>query len=82
MIDWLVRRIFSWKPLYEAVMDEAELYKEINRRLADNTPAAAYWNAWDVRRSWSYSVERKKYYFNDIPEEHLVDALQYTFESL
>lgn len=82
MIDWLVRRIFSYKPLYEAVMDEAHLYKEINKRLTDNTPGSAYWDDGDGWRSWSYSPERKKYYFNDIPEEHLGDAITYALQSI
>jgi hypothetical protein len=82
MIDWLVRRIFSWKPLYEAVTEEVELYKEINKRLTDNTPGSAYWDDGDGWRSWSYNKERKKYYFNDIPEENLGDAIRYALQSI
>lgn len=82
MTDWLVRKIFRINSLREAVLDEAELYKEIDRRLKDNTPGSAYYNDGDGWRSWTYSKERKKYYFNDIPEEYLGDAMDYTFQSL
>ena len=82
MIDWLVNKIFRWDQLREAIFDEVELYKEIDRRLKDNTPGSAYYNDGDGWRSWTYSTERKKYYFNDIPQEHLGDAIEYTMQSL
>jgi hypothetical protein len=68
--------------LRKAIFDEVELYKEIDRSLKDSTPGSAYWNDGDGWRSWTYSAGRKKYYFNDIPEEDLVDAIEYTMQSL
>ena len=82
MIDWLVNKIFRWDQLREAIFDEVELYKEIDRRLKDTTPGSAYWNDGNGWRSWTYSAERKKYYFNDIPEQNLGDAIEYTMQSL
>jgi len=82
MMDKLVNSLFRWKRLREAIFDEVELYNEINKRLADNTPGSAYWNDGDGWRSWTYKKERNKYYFNDVPEEHLGDAIRYTMQSI
>jgi hypothetical protein len=82
MINWLVRRIFNWKPLYDAVTAEVHLYDLIEERIKDNTPGSAFWNDGDGWRSWSYSPDRNKYYFNDIPEENLGLAMVYTLESV
>jgi hypothetical protein len=82
MIDWLVNRIFSWKPLYEAVTAEVHMYDMIKESLKDSIPGSAFWDDVDGWRSWTYSKERNKYYFNDIPEKHLSDAMIYIYESL
>jgi hypothetical protein len=81
MIDWLVNRIFSWKPLYEAVTTEVHMYDMIKESLKDTTPGSLHWNDGDGWRSWTYSSERNKYYFNDIPTESLGEAMRYTLES-
>ena len=82
MIDWLVRRIFSWKTLYAAITAEVHMYDLIGRRIQDTTPGSAYWDEGDGWRSWTYSKERNKYYFNDIPEESLINAMDHTYQSL
>ena len=58
------------------------MYDEIEKRLKDKTPGSAYWNEGDGWRSWTYSSARNKYYFNDIPEQNLGDAIRYSYESL
>jgi hypothetical protein len=82
MIDWLVRRIFSWKPLYDAVTEEVHLYDMLKERSKDTTPGSLHWNDGDGWRSWTYSPERNKYYFNDIPTESLGESMRYILESV
>lgn len=81
MIDWLVNRLFWWTPLREAIFAEVHMYDMVEERLKDTTPGSAYWHDGDGWRSWTYSAERNKYYFNDIPEEDLGEAMRYTYES-
>jgi hypothetical protein len=81
MIDWLVNKLFWYAPLRSAIFNEVHLYDMIEERLKDTTPGSAYWNDGDGWRSWTYSKERNKYYFNDVPEEHLGNAIRYTLES-
>lgn len=82
MINWLVDRIFSWERLYRAVTAEVHMYDEVAERLKDTTPGSMFWHEGDGWRSWTYSAGRKKYYFNDIPEDNLGEAMRYTYESL
>lgn len=82
MIDWLVNKIFWWTPLRQAIFAEVHMYDEVKKRLEDTTPGSMFWHEGDGWRSWTYSAERKKYYFNDIPEEDLGEAMRYTYQSL
>ena len=77
MIDWLVNRIFSIKPLREALFAEVHMYDEIGHRLKDTAPGSMFWHDGDGWRSWTYSAGENKYYFNDIPENELGDAMEY-----
>ena len=82
MINWLVNKLFWYTPLRKAIFDEVHLYDMIEERLKDTTPGSLFWNDGDGWRCWTYSKERKKYYFNDIPEDHLGKAMTYTIESV
>lgn len=82
MINWLVKKIFWWTPLREAIFAEVNMYDMIKERLKDTTPGSLHWNDGDGWRSWTYSKERNKYYFNDIPEESLGEAMRYMLESI
>ena len=82
MIDWLVTKIFRWDSLREAIFAEVHMYDYLDEALKDTTPGSAFWNDGDGWRSWTYSAGRKKYYFNDIPDESLVKAMAYSYESL
>jgi hypothetical protein len=62
-------------------LNEVHLYDMNDERLKDNTPGSVFWNDGDGWRTWTYSKERTKYYFNDIPEDNIGDAITYTFES-
>jgi hypothetical protein len=84
MIDWLVNRIFSWKPLYEAVTAEVHMYDQIKEILDDEEGmkiGSSFWNDGDGWRSWTHSTERNKYYFNDIPVESIGEAIEYSIQS-
>lgn len=82
MIDWLVNTIFKWGSLRRAIFAEVHMYDEVSERLKDTTPGSMFWHDGDGWRSWTYSAERNKYYFNDIPEEDMLNAFKYTYESL
>ena len=82
IMDRIVNLLFSWGRLRNALMDEVHLYDMLDERLKDTSPGSAFWNDGDGWRSWTYSAERKKYYFNDIPNESLVGAMTYSYESL
>lgn len=82
IINWLVDRIFSWKPLYDAITEEVHMYDMIKDTLKDTTPGSLHWNDGDGWRCWAYSLERNKYYFNDIPEENLGDSMRYSMQSV
>jgi hypothetical protein len=75
MIDWLVNRIFSWNSLRDAVTYEVHFYDQILEAINDPIPGSLFWNDGDGWRSWSYDLDSKKYYFNDIPEQTSIDAL-------
>jgi hypothetical protein len=81
MIDWLVNKLFWYTPLRQAIFAEVHMYDMIEESLKDTTPGSGFWNDGDGWRSWTYSPERNKYYFNDIPEEDLGSAMRYTLES-
>jgi len=82
IMDKIVNNLFRWKRLRDALMDEVHLYDMLDERLKETTPGSLYWNDGDGWRSWTYSSERNKYYFNDIPEDYLGNAMRYTYESL
>lgn len=81
MIDWLVQKIFWWAPLRRAIFAEVHMYDEVEERLKDTTPGSLLWPDVDGWRSWTFSSERNKYYFNDIPAE-FQEAFRYTYESV
>lgn len=82
MIDWLVNKLFWYTPLRKAIFAEVHMYDQLEEILKDPTPGSGFWNDGDGWRSWTYSKGRNKYYFNDIPESDLGDAIRYTYESL
>jgi hypothetical protein len=74
MIDWIVRNIFKWDLLREAIFAEVDLYNSIKWIMADPEemrPVTAIWCDNDGWRGWSQKDNR--YYFNDVPEKSLRD---------
>lgn len=82
IMDSIVSFLFRWERLRKHIFSEVHMYDEVAERLKDKTPGSAFWNDGDGWRSWTYSAGRKKYYFNDIPEKDLGEAMRYTYESL
>lgn len=81
IMDSIVSFLFRWERLRKHIFAEVHMYDEVKERLKDTTPGSMFWHEGDGWRSWTYSAERKKYYFNDIPEDELGDAMRYTYES-
>ena len=78
MIDKLVNLIFKWKPLRLAIFNEVNFYNSITRIMADPEEmktATALWDDGDGWRGWTVK-ENGNYYFNDIPEKSLADAME------
>jgi hypothetical protein len=82
MIYWLVNRIFWWTSLRKAIFDEVHLYDMIDERLKDKTPGSSFWNDGDGWKSWTYDQSKNKYYFNDIPENDLIESMSFSFKSV
>jgi hypothetical protein len=75
MINWLVNRIFRWDPLREAIFDEVNLYQSISKRIREyekENPTNLTWSEGDTWYGWTYSPEKKRYYFNDIGDKSLM----------
>jgi hypothetical protein len=75
MIDLIVKLIFKWDNLRQAVTSEVHMYDSIGRRLDEGT-GAKFWSEQDGWRGWEYNESRNKYYFTDIPEPDLIAVFQ------
>jgi hypothetical protein len=76
MINWLVKSIFGWESLRNAVTDEVHMYDMIGIALEETGSAGClFWNESDGWRGWDYDQENKRYYFHDIPEQSISDML-------
>ena len=75
MINWLVSRIFRWDTLRHAVFDEVMLYQSVTKAMVDNEkehPTNLTWSEGDTWYGWTYSPEKKKYYFDDIGNKSIM----------
>lgn len=78
MISWLVNRIFKWDPLRHAIFDEVNLYQSITKRIWEMenlNPTNLTWAEEETGlwKGWTYSSENKRYYFDDIGSESLME---------
>jgi len=74
MIDWLVNKLFWWTPLRKAIFDEVRLYQSIDRSMweyENSSPTNLTWSEGDRWYGWTYSPEKKRYYFDNIGNESL-----------
>ena len=74
MIDWLVNKLFWWTPLRKAIFDEVRLYQSIDRAMweyENSSPTNLTWSEGDRWYGWTYSPEKKRYYFDNIGNESL-----------
>lgn len=86
MIEWLVHRIFWWTRLRNAIFEEVHMYDHLKKVLDENDykpeENSVFWCDDDGWKSKVFSISRNKYYFNDIPEENIIDAMRFAFELL
>lgn len=79
MIDWLVNILFWWAPLREAIFAEVHMYDQIKSVLDDPESmedGSKHWLDFDGWRGWSYDKNNRVYYFNDIPEEDMLESFK------
>ena len=76
MIDFIIRQLFKWKSLRNAIFNEVDMYNSITRIMADpvaSSIASAFWCESDGWRGWT--IKDNKYYFHDIPEPGISDIM-------
>jgi hypothetical protein len=78
MIEKIVNLLFRWGSLREAIMDEVYLYDTFGRimRTEANSVASTFWAESDGWRGWTYNESMNRYFFNDIPENGMIEAWQ------
>ena len=78
MIDRLVNTLFRWDRLREAIFVEVHMYDYLDNIMKDPEAmktGSSYWPDIDGWRGWSHNEDTDKYYFNDIPEDNCMDAM-------
>jgi len=79
MIDWLVGILFKWTGLRKALFSEVHMYDRLNHIMSDPEAieiGSSFIPDFDGWRSWSYNKDKGRYYFNDIPEEDMMAAIE------
>jgi hypothetical protein len=75
MINFIVRQLFKWRELRQALIEEVHMYDKLDRIMSDPDAmkiGSSFYPDLDGWRAWSFNKD--KYYFNDIPEMNLMDA--------
>lgn len=82
VLDRLVNLIFSWNRLREAIFAEVHFYDMIDSRIKNDIPEhnTALWCEQDGWRTKSFNANKNRFYFNDIPQDSLIDAMDYILE--
>ena len=79
MINWLVGVLFKWTGLRKALFSEVHMYDRLRYILADPEAmeiGSSFIPDFDGWRSWSHNKDKSRYYFNDIPEEDMMSAIE------
>ncbi len=75
MIDWLVKKIFWWTPLRNAIFNEVNMYQSIDRAIwehENSNPTNLTWAEGDRWYGWTFNPVNNRYYFDDIGNESLM----------
>jgi len=75
MIDWLVNKLFWWTRLRNAIFAEVHMYDQLDQIMSDPESmkiGSSFYPDVDGWRGWS--ITNNTYYFNDIPEDTVIDA--------
>ena len=76
MIDRLVHFFFRWGNLREAIFAEVHMYDEVDKSIKEykqDGPTNLTWAEGDMWYGWTYNPKLKRYYFDDIGNESLMD---------
>jgi hypothetical protein len=79
MIDRLVNALFKWERLRAALFVEVHMYDRLDHIMADPEAmeiASSFIPDFDGWRSWSLNKDKGRYYFNDIPEDNMMAAIE------
>jgi hypothetical protein len=79
MIDRIVGILFKWAGLRKALFSEVHMYDRLNHIMADPEAmeiGSSFIPDFDGWRSWSLNKDKGRYYFNDIPEDNMMAAIE------
>jgi hypothetical protein len=80
MIDWLVNRLFWWEPLRRAIFAEVHFYDQVEASLNEPTDNLS-WEEGGLWYGYTYDSNARRYYFDDIGHESLIDLWEKRLES-
>jgi len=80
MIDWLVNKLFWWTPLRQAIFAEVHMYDELDKVINQPTNNLS-WEEGGLWYGYTYDSNAKRYYFDDIGHESLIDLWEKRLES-
>jgi len=80
MINWLVNRLFWWEPLRRAIFAEVHFYDQIDAALNEPTDNLS-WEEGGLWYGYTYDSNARRYYFDDIGHESLIDLWEKRLES-
>jgi hypothetical protein len=76
MIDWLVNKLFWWAPLRNAIFAEVHMYDELDRVINEPTDNLS-WEEGGLWYGYTYDSNAKRYYFDDVGHESLIDLWEH-----
>jgi hypothetical protein len=80
LVDWFINRLFSNRHLRDAIFAEVHFYDQIDAALKEPTTNLT-WEEGGLWYGYTYDSNARRYYFDDIGHESLIDLWEHRLES-